>query len=151
MSRITIRKSLLRMTIAMFFIAIASCGDRPAWKSGPSLQKDNINSREVNSADDASEAPVSMLVSPQNPKPGEIIHVLAVGSRSIHKAKIVVTSPSGSLECSKSRTGDGLPFWRIDEFTVGSSGKYQISLSTPEKSGIKLDFLISASGMDFPT
>ena len=141
----TIQKSLLSMTIALLFIATSSCGDRPAWKMGSLLQNTNPISTVVNDDDSTTEVVNALLVSPKNPKPGERFHVLAVGGKKINKAQIVVSSATGSLECSKSRNGEGLPFWRIDEFTAPSAGKYQVTLITNKETVSTLELLISAN------
>ena len=38
------------------------------------------------------------------------------------------SGPSGNLESLKSKTGEELPYWRIDDFTGGSAGKYKAEL-----------------------
>jgi hypothetical protein len=62
----------------------------------------------------------AILVSPESPRPGETFRVMVTGGKSIRKAKIEVTGPGGTLEGGKSRIGNGLPFWRIDEFKAGT-------------------------------
>jgi hypothetical protein len=66
---------------------------------------------------------------------------MVTGGKNIRKAKIEISSPSGEIGSEKSRTGDGLPFWRIDEFKAGAAGKYHVSL-TGNASG-SLDFSVT--------
>ncbi|MCX6223539.1 MAG: hypothetical protein NTV01_02085, partial [Bacteroidia bacterium] len=40
--------------------------------------------------------------------------------------------------------GDGLPYWRIDEFEAGAEGKYQVTLTENKKTLARLEFSISA-------
>lgn len=70
----------------------------------------------------------AILVSPENPRPGETFQVMVAGGKDVLKANIRVTGPSGEISTSKSRTGVGLPFWKIEEFTAGASGNYQAEM-----------------------
>jgi len=126
---IKVRLSLSTFVIAVLFLGAVSCGNRSAQEKNQPISKSSVAEVvEVNDESDA-QAVVALLVSPQNPRPGEVFHVMATGGKSIQKAKIVVSSPSGEIESGKSRNGDGLPFWRIDEFKAGAKGKYHIALS----------------------
>lgn len=72
----------------------------------------------------------AIWVSPECPRPGEVFRVMAAGGKEVLADKISVTGPSGELNGGKSRTGVGLPFWRIEEFTAGSAGDYQVKAGT---------------------
>jgi hypothetical protein len=140
---ITVRFSFLTLAISMLFIAIASCGDRPSGKSGPLNQQKSSEATDVNESVPEAQIENALLISPANPKPGDIFRVMAVGGKSIHQAKIVVNGAAGQLECRKSRKGDGLPYWRIDEFKAESTGKYQVILNTGNDQASHLEFLVS--------
>ena len=142
-TRITVRLLLVTMSIAVIFIGIAACSGKPAAKKPGTDPKINVNSPEDQNDADESEAVNALLVSPKNPQPGQTFHVLAVGGKNIRKAKIAISAPSGSVESQKSRNGDGLPFWRIDEFKAGAAGKYKVSLTTDNKATINQEFWVT--------
>jgi len=113
----------------MIFSGIISCGNRSENEKNQSISKSPEVLPEERNKDDHSQAVVAVLVSPQNPRPGQVFHVMATGGKGILKSEIEINSPSGSIKLEKSRSGDGLPFWRIDEFKAGIAGKYHISVS----------------------
>jgi len=139
------RRLLLVATgIAVCFTVFQSCGDRPVKKvvePGLALIADSIDE---SNPGDASKIVYALLVSPQNPKPGESFRVLAVGGKNIRKARMEVNGPTGSIKSRKSRNGDGLPFWRIDEFEAGAEGKYQVTLTADKKTVSHQEFTVSA-------
>lgn len=69
----------------------------------------------------------AMLVSPENPRPGEVFRVMATGGKNVLDDQISVTGPSGKIVAGNSRKGVGLPFWKIEEFTAGPAGEYQVT------------------------
>ena len=132
---------LLRMLfIAVVFSGVLSCGNRSAGDKNQSGSESSVVLPE-DEPDDAHTV-VALLVSPENPRPGQAFRVMATGGKSILKTKIKLSSLSGEMEPVKSRSGDGLPFWRIDEFTAGSEGKYQASVSG-ENGAISFSFSVS--------
>jgi len=138
---ITVRLLLRTFFIAVIFLGISSCGNRSTGDKNQSISKPSVDLPEEVNADDETQAVVALLVSPKNPCPGQIFRILVTGGKNIRKAKIAVNSPGGSIESEKSRNGDGLPFWRIDEFKAESEGKYHVSL-TGNATG-DLDFLVT--------
>ena len=80
---------------------------------------------------------------PKNPGPGEKFRILVTGGEGIIKAKIIVSGPSGSLELLKSKTGEELPCWRIDDFNGSSAGQYKATLIMNNKVVSNLEFIIS--------
>jgi len=141
MTGIKVRLSLRMFAIAAIFFGTFSCGNRSAGGKSESVSKSSVNIPEEVNSDDDTQAVVAILVSPKNPRPGQVFHVLVTGGKNIRKAKIGISSPSGETVSAKSRSGDGLPFWRIDEFKAGSAGKYHISL-TGNSTG-SLDFAVT--------
>jgi hypothetical protein len=141
-SDISVHRLLRTFFIVMIFSGIFSCGNRSeGGKNQPKAENSVQSSAEVNE-DDHSQAVVALLVSPENPRSGQVFHVMATGGKSILKANIELGSPSGSIKPAKSRSGDGLPFWRIDEFKAGAAGKYHISISVGG-SNASLDFSVT--------
>jgi hypothetical protein len=86
----------------------------------------------------------SLLILPGNPAPGEPFRVLAVGDEKILKAKIRLSGPGDSPEPGKSKYGDQLPYWRIDDFAGSPAGNYKVVLTAGKKNEISLDFVIGA-------
>lgn len=140
---IAVRCVLIAMSITMMFIGTSSCGERSAKKdvkSGSGILTDLF---EDNNSADESQAVNALLVSPKNPRPGDVFHIMAVGGKNIRKAQIKVTGQAGTLESEKTRDGDGLPFWRIDEFKAGSAGKYKVTLTMGGKTVSDIEFTVS--------
>ena len=142
MLRIKVRLSLSAFFMAVFFLGVFSCGNRSAQEKNQPASKSSVELPEEVNDDHDAQAVGALLVSPENPRPGEVFHVMATGGKSIGKAKIVVSSAAGEIESEKGRTGDGLPFWRIDEFKAGSKGKYHIALSEGSTTA-SLDFSVT--------
>lgn len=136
MSRISIRL-FLSIFSATIFLILFSCGNRTSGEKNQSITKSLVNLSEKETNDDNIHAVTALLVSPKNPRPGQVFRVMVAGGKNIQKAKIVVSSSSGSVESEKSRSGDGFPYWRIDEYKAGSEGKYHVALDG------------NASGLDF--
>jgi hypothetical protein len=75
----------------------------------------------------------AMLILPKNPAPGEKFQILSIGGEKLPKAQLTVSGPGGIVKSLKSRTGDELPYWRIDDYPGGSAGKYTITLTEDKK------------------
>jgi hypothetical protein len=139
---INFRSLIFGLIIPLIFNCIISCGDSSALKNelAPSGLSDSV--KEIRTPDEYQ--PVNtLLVLPKNPGPGEPFRIMATGGEDIGKAKIVVIGPSGNLESQKSKMGAELPYWRIDDFTGGSAGKYKVTLIVDKKVMNNLEFIIS--------
>ncbi|MDP2339080.1 MAG: hypothetical protein Q8N05_22020, partial [Bacteroidota bacterium] len=122
---------LLRTILpAVICLGIFSCGGHSAKQKQVSGLEIVAASPEEHDNSEDTQVVTALLVSPKNPSPGQVFHVLVTGGKSIRKAKIGISSPSGEIVSEKSRSGDGLPFWRIDEFKAGSEGEYHIELKS---------------------
>ncbi len=141
---ITFPSLIISIVFTLMLTGISSCGNQSGEKQMKSGAKILAGLFEDNNDPDEFQSVNAMLISPKNPQPGQIFHVMAVGGRSIRKARIVVKGGSGSLECLKSRNGDGLPYWRIDEFKAGSAGKYQVTVTSDKQSFPDLELTVSA-------
>jgi len=142
-NRLEIRvRSLLRTTlIAVSCLGIFSCSGHSAKQKQVSNSEIVADSLEAPDNSDEKQVVTALLVSPENPQPGQVFRVLVTGGKNIRKAKIEVNSPSGEIDQEKSRNGEGLPFWRIDEFKAGAEGNYHVSL-TGNATG-SLDFSVT--------
>ena len=114
----------------------------------------NLSSRDTSATtksaagiDNTDDSPslTSLLVLPKNPTPGKPFRILATGGKKILKSKIIVTGPSGIVESTKSKTGQESPYWRIDDFTGNSAGKYKVALLEDKKEISNLDFTITTT------
>ncbi|MBW8324527.1 MAG: hypothetical protein K0M50_07160 [Prolixibacteraceae bacterium] len=142
MKRIGIHLLQKAFFIAAVFLGVSSCGNPSAGDKSKSVADSTVVA--IAEPDDASDIQLinAVMISPENPQPGQVFRVMVAGDKNARKAKIVVSSPSGETEALKSRTGDGLPFWRIDEFTAGPEGKYHLALTTKTTSE-SIDFNVS--------
>ncbi|HZK97689.1 MAG TPA: hypothetical protein VFC67_26030 [Prolixibacteraceae bacterium] len=143
MTGITARIVLITMSITLLFLGTSSCGEQSAKKKIKQGSEILSNLLEGNNPEDESQVVNALLVSPKNPKPGEVFRVLSVGGKSIRKAKIVINGQAGSIESLKTRNGDGLPFWRIDEYKVVSAGKYKATLISNNKTVSEIEFWVT--------
>jgi hypothetical protein len=137
----------LRFLISGFFISlivslIASCNDHPDKNRGP-VSTVRADSAEGSGVPEEYLPVYTILVLPKNPGPGEPFRVLATGGKNIRKAQIILTGITGSSESVKSKSGEELPYWRIDEFNGNSAGNYKITLIVGKKVVSNLEFEIS--------
>jgi len=108
-------------------IGFISCDKNQAEKKGLTITEklgsiiEGENKDEYNTVN-------TLLILPANPAPGEKFRIVSTGGRNIGNAKIIVTSLSGSLESNSTKTGEELPFWRIDDFAGSAAGKYMVKL-----------------------
>ena len=144
-TEIFLKRLLSTIPIAFVFAFTTSCGNPSANSKGsPNVAKTAVLQEEVNSNNEDAQTVTALLVSPRNPRPGEIFRVLVTGNPAVQKATILVTSPEGRIESLKSRSGEGLPFWQITSFTAGATGKYQVTIRTNNSSVVQQDFWVTA-------
>jgi len=137
--------------LVYIFLLFSSCGDISINKKGRPSSEVIVVEQEDPGYHDASQTITGVLVSPKNPKPGEIFHVMVTGSKNLRKAKIFISSPKGNIESTQSRSGEGLPFWRIDEFKATGRGKYMVVLRTGSTTTGCLDFNVTDKPSDGST
>jgi hypothetical protein len=147
---INIHSLILGLIIPLMFNCIACQGDRPDLKRGLDSSGMSDSTKE-SGAPDEYQSVNTMLVLPKNPSPGEVFRILAIGGVNIRNAQIIVSGPSGSLESLKSKIGEELPYWRIDDFTGSSVGKYKVTLIDDKKVVSNLEFIISPREVTPPT
>jgi hypothetical protein len=128
--------------VTVFFLGILSCGNRPGSEKSKTTSKSMVSLTEEPIDQDDTQAVNAILVSPKNPHPGQVFHVLVTGGKNIRKAKITVEGPTGEINSKKNRNGEGLPFWRIEEFKAESEGMYHVSF-TGNATG-SLDFSVTS-------
>ncbi len=149
MRRSNISLSLTKFALAAIFLGLASCGGRSESGKAESVSKSPVEMSEDVNDDDHTPAIVAFMVSPENPRPGQVFRVMVTGGKDNRKAKIEVSSSSGSIQPEKSRSGDGLPLWQIAEFKAGGEGKYHVALDGNSAAG--LNFLVKAKPSASPT
>ncbi len=145
-----IRSLILGLFIPLMFSCITSCGDRSAGKRGL-VSSGMSDSTKASGTPDEYLSVNTMLVLPKNPSPGEAFRILATEGENIREAQIIVSGPSGSLKSLKSKIGEELPYWRIDDFTGSSVGKYKVTLIADKKVVSNLEFKISPREVVSPT
>ncbi|HPT21269.1 MAG TPA: hypothetical protein PLR88_04920 [Bacteroidales bacterium] len=156
MKGINSRLLIIILTITFMYNCIVSCGDGQPGKKNMVLSETS-GSEGVSEASEESLADHALLVLPKNPGPGEPFRILATGAKNMHKAKILVSGPSGNLESIKSKTGEEIPYWRIDDFAGSAAGKYRVALVEGKDEVSNLEFVIakeketSSSGMVWKT
>jgi hypothetical protein len=133
---------LFGLITTSLFILFGSCSGKSAGDKEPTLTE-KLNSLIENEIPDEYQPANAMLVLPQNPAPGEGFRILATGGRNIRKAKIEVSGPTGNLESLKSKTGDELPCWRIDDFAGSTAGKYKATLILDKNEVSSFEFEIA--------
>lgn len=139
-------KTLFSSSIYLLFlisaISLSACTSRTS-NDNKSNQADSsaVSTEEPDDLPEATQVN-AIMVSPENPQPGQVIRVIATVNKSILKASIKVNGPSGKLEATHSRNGNGLPYWRVDEFIAGAEGEYLVELKSDDASE-KLNFKVS--------
>lgn len=120
---------LYRSVIAvMIFVGMISCGDPSTGAKEKDSQDRPFAAQDEHLDRDSTQNVTAVMVSPRNPRPGEVFRVITTGSKSIQKARLFVSTPGGMLESLRTRSGNGLPYWRIDEFKAAGQGKYMVAL-----------------------
>jgi hypothetical protein len=142
MVRITIRLLFLGLIIPLLFNSIVSCGNNQTGQQVLAFFEKSDSTEEIKITDEYHPVNV-LLILPGNTAPGEGFRILATGGRNIRKATIIVSGPSGNLESLKSKTGEELPCWRIDDFAGSPAGNYKATLMVDEKEVRFLEFVIS--------
>jgi len=146
MAGIKIRFLIILLIIPFLINCNGSSGKRTYWKKSltsyglPDSAKDDISIDKYNSVN-------TLLVLPKNPAPGEPFRILSTGGPNIRKAEIIVNGPSGKSESLKSKSGNELPFWRIDDFSGSPAGKYTVTLIVDNKEVSSIEFKIASKEM----
>ncbi len=139
-------RMLINFFILLLLSNLMSCSDNSAEKKGVAFRQkiDSVIKDENPDFDSYGNNTVNaLLVLPANPASGEGFRILATGGKNIGKAKIIVTGPSGNLESQNYKLGDELPYWRIDDFTASTVGKYKATLLIDKKEVSSLEFEIA--------
>ena len=141
-----IKISQLRLAIVISLLSLGgfSCGKPTTEKMGQQISKILKNPLEKESEDVESESDNALLVSPKNPRPGEVFRILSVGGKNRRNSRVEVSGVSGRIESRKTRSGSGLPSWQIDEYVAGAAGAYQVNLVQNRKKVADLSFSVSA-------
>lgn len=129
---INIRSLILGLIIPLMVSCVTSCGDRSTSKRGYE-----------SGTTDKYPSEYTMLILPKKPGPGEAFRILAIKGENLRKGEIIINGPSGILKSLKSKIGEELPYWRIDDFTGSPPGKYKVSLIVDKKVVSNLAFIIS--------
>ena len=142
MAGINIRRLIVSLIIPLTGSSLISCGDHTAGKHSlaSSGMSDTIIAK---GTPDGYHAVNALMVLPKNPNPGESFRILAVGGKDIRKGQVVVSGPSGILKAIKSKTGEELPYWRIDDFPASSTGEHKVTLIIDKKVVSNLEFTVS--------
>lgn len=124
----------LTLVVVVVVFGASSCNGRPSEGNSKAMQEKQIEAAEE--SEDFSQIILvdAILVSPENPRPGETFRIIVAGGKDVLKAKIKISGLSGKIESGKSRSGVGLPFWRIEEFIAGPEGEYQVEMGSEKLS-----------------
>ena len=114
-------RSLITVLIIPLMINFVACNSDHQFRKRGLVSSGMSDSAEGSGANEEYRSVDTMMVLPKNPGPGEAFRILATGGENIRKAKIHVIGPAGSFESGKSKTGEELPFWRIDDFRFRTS------------------------------
>jgi hypothetical protein len=71
----------------------------------------------------------AVLVSPEAPRPGGPMRVLAAFESDAAKVRVFLRGPSGKVEPVKLKRGGGPPFWVAADFAAAPAGSYAVVLS----------------------
>ncbi len=128
--------------IALLLLILLSCDGNRTVKKESAGGENPVQDTVVEDQDEY--GPIyAMLVSPGNPAPGEGFRILATGGRNLRKGKITVSGPSGNEGSLRTRTGEELPYWRIDDFPGCPAGRYTAILSVKNREVGSLEFEVA--------
>jgi hypothetical protein len=130
------------LATSLVLICILSCNNSQISKIEKTLSVLSDPS-EANSKPEGYKPVYAMLILPKNPGPGEEFRILSIGGEKLRDAQLTINGPGGILKSSKSKIGDELPYWRIDDFEGSQSGKYTVSLTEDKKVVGNLELNIS--------
>jgi hypothetical protein len=130
------------LSITLIFSFTACNGSHQDVKKGNNYREIH-DSAETGSAEDLYLPSNTILVLPKNPVPGEPFRILTTGKKDIRNSLIVINGPGGNLKSLNSITGEGYPFWRIEDFPGSAAGNYKISLITNARETDNLEFKIA--------
>jgi hypothetical protein len=133
---------LLQWTLITFLLLIGldSCENRQGGKGTSIGEKLGLVSEEKDPYNPVN----ALLVIPAKPLPGEAFRILATGGSNIRNARITVSGPSGEQEAKKSKTGEELPCWKIDDFAGLPAGKYKATLTINRNETCSAEFEVAA-------
>jgi hypothetical protein len=126
----------------ILFIVLVSCDTNRSGKKELSSGEKTGHETEVEEKD-AIPPVFGLLIIPTSPSPGESFRILATGGKNLRKAEIIISGASGDTEGRKSKTGEELPYWRIDEFKGMAAGKYKAALVVKNKEVSNVEFEIA--------
>ncbi|HDT12863.1 MAG TPA: hypothetical protein ENO03_00750 [Candidatus Aminicenantes bacterium] len=95
-----------------------SAGDPDAATASPSASGDPGPL----SGGEALAGPRAVLVSPERPRPGRPLRVLAAFASDAARVRLSLRGPSGRLDPSATKRGGGPPFWLAAEFAAAPAG-----------------------------
>jgi len=70
----------------------------------------------------------AVLISPEAPRPGGPLRVLAAFESDAAKVRLFLRGPSGEVEPVSTKRGGGPPFWIAAEFDAAPSGRFSAVL-----------------------
>jgi hypothetical protein len=135
----TIPRLFFALLFPLLFIVLLSCDNSQSGKGSSIIAKLGLETEEQDLYNPVN----AMLIIPGNPVPGEGFRILATGGKNIRKAKIIVRGPSGNSESIKTKTGEELPYWRIDDFAGSPAGRYKATLVVDKKEVSDMEFEIA--------
>jgi hypothetical protein len=135
-------KKYIGLILSILLYILVSCNSNQNGQ-GKSSSGENMGQESGVEETDDSPAVYALLVIPAIPAPGEGFRILATGGKNLRKSKIKVTGPSGEIEAEKSKNGEELPYWRIDDFDGKSAGQYTVTLVVDRKEISRLAFEVS--------
>ena len=146
MPGIDARRMFSGLIIALLFSCAACKGDGTSRVKIPDASGLQDSAGVHEEAPDDYNPVSTLLVLPKNPLPGESFRILATGGKYLRKAQIKVSGPSGDVKSLKSKNGEEIPYWRIDDFTGSPSGNYRVTLVENNREVTDLEFFIAPGG-----
>ena len=128
-----------------FFILQSCQSANPGEKKASSDTKGSSSEKEIYTINFK---PVyGLLVVPKNPEPGEKFRIISAGGEEIPESVLSVTGNATEPVPLKIKSGDEIPYWRIDEFTGLPAGKYKVALNCHNKEikSIELNIAVRAA------
>jgi hypothetical protein len=129
--------------IILLTVVLGVCSCRNPSGRNNSESELRVGSSQANPSDEF--FPVhAILVSPENPRQGGTFRMVCTGGQEILKADMVVSGPMGQVKTLGTKSGGGIPYWRVDEFKAESSGMFKALLLVDKNEIKSREFRISS-------
>jgi hypothetical protein len=123
-----ILKRVISLVTVLVAICLVSCNQGSRQRTPVTGPDSSATIEETAYPGENAQSVFALLVSPAKPVAGMPVRMLATGDKSIRKCRIEIEGPSSFQSQGRAKEGDGLPFWKMEEYTAGAPGNYKVKV-----------------------